>query len=95
MGEPHLDLLALPAGLLEGFRVGQRTDVLTHLFIKITSHFAHNCAGALRLQGAGRPDAGKHASPCLTQKAPYKGLAPSPKRSTSPRLMPTPQSWIA
>ncbi len=49
VSKPHLDLLALPAGLLEGFRIGQRTDVLTHLFMKIRDHFAHNCAGALRL----------------------------------------------
>jgi hypothetical protein len=54
VGKPHLDLLALSAGLLERLCIAQRTDVLTHLFIEVTSQFAHDCRRALRLQGAGR-----------------------------------------
>ena len=54
MGKPHLDLLALPAGLLEGLRIGQGADAFTDLFIDIARHFAHNCGGALRLKGAAR-----------------------------------------
>jgi hypothetical protein len=54
MGEPHLDLLALPARLLERVRMGQPADVLTHLLIDIAGHFAHDCGRAPRLQGAGR-----------------------------------------
>lgn len=54
MRKPHLDLLALPARLLEGFRVGQRADAITHLLIDIAGDLAHNRRRALRLQGAGR-----------------------------------------
>ena len=54
MGKPHLDLLALPAGLLEGLRIGQGADAFTDLFIDIARHFAHDCGGALRLKGAAR-----------------------------------------
>ena len=45
----HLDLLALAARLLEGFRIGQRTDTITHIFVKVAGNFAHGCGRALRL----------------------------------------------
>ena len=50
MGKPHLDLLALPAGQLEGFRSGQGADAVTDLFINIAGYFAYDCGGALWLQ---------------------------------------------
>src|SRR3984957_6135304 len=36
----HLNLLALPAGLLEGFRVGQGADTISHIFVDVTGDFA-------------------------------------------------------
>ena len=35
MCKPHLDLLALPTRLLEGLRIGQRTDMITHILIEV------------------------------------------------------------
>ncbi len=52
--KPDLDFLALPAGLLERLRIRQRTDVFTHFFIEVTSHFAHDRSGAPRLEDACR-----------------------------------------
>ena len=40
MGKSHLDLLALAARLLEGFRIGQRTDTITHILVEIAGDFA-------------------------------------------------------
>jgi hypothetical protein len=31
----HLDLLALAPRLLEGFRIGQRTDTIPHVFVEV------------------------------------------------------------
>jgi hypothetical protein len=31
----HLDLLALAAGLLEGFRIGQGADTISHIFVEV------------------------------------------------------------
>jgi len=35
MRKSYLDLLALAARLLEGFRIGQRTDAITHIFVEV------------------------------------------------------------
>ena len=40
-------------------------------------------------------ESGKNVSPCLTQKAPYKGLVPIPKRSVCSRATSTLLWWIA
>lgn len=50
----HLNLLALPAGLLEGFRVGQGADTISHIFVDVTGDFAHSRGRTLRLQQTGR-----------------------------------------
>jgi hypothetical protein len=49
MRKPHLDL-ALAARLLEGFRIGQRTDTITHIFVEVACDFARDRRRALRLQ---------------------------------------------
>jgi hypothetical protein len=54
MREPHLDFFALPAGLLEGVRIGQCADAIAHILVEVAGDFAHSCRGAPRLQGAGR-----------------------------------------
>src|SRR6202012_2823415 len=54
MGKPHLDLLALAARLLEGFRTGQRTDAIAHIFVEVPGDFADDCRRALWLQRAAR-----------------------------------------
>ena len=46
----HLDLLALAARLLEGCRIGQRTDTIPHIFVEVAGDFAHDRRRALRLQ---------------------------------------------
>ena len=46
----HLDLLALAAGLLEGFRISQGADMITHIFVEVAGDFAHSRGRALRLQ---------------------------------------------
>jgi hypothetical protein len=38
------------ARLLEGFRIGQPTDTLTHILVEIAGNFARDRRGALRLQ---------------------------------------------
>jgi hypothetical protein len=48
MGKPHLDLLALAARLLEGFRTGQRADAIAHILIEIAGDFARNRRGTPR-----------------------------------------------
>ncbi len=50
MRKSHLDLLALAARLLEGFRIGQRTDTITHIFVEVAGDFAFDRRRALRLQ---------------------------------------------
>src|SRR5262249_46338895 len=54
MSKPHLDLLALAARLLKGFRVGKRADAITHLLIDIAGDLAHGRRRAPRLQRADR-----------------------------------------
>ena len=54
MGKSHLDLLALPPRLMEGVRVDQGADLITHLLVKITGDLAYDRCRALRLQGTGR-----------------------------------------
>ena len=49
MRKSHLDLLALAARLLEGFRIGQRADAITHIFVEVAGEFAHWRRRALRL----------------------------------------------
>ena len=49
MRKSHLDLLALAARLLEGFRIGQRTDTITDIFVEVAGDFAHDRRRALRL----------------------------------------------
>ena len=46
----HLNLLALAAGLLEGFRIGQGADPISHIFVEVAGDLAHDRRGALRLQ---------------------------------------------
>ena len=50
MRKSHFDLLALAARLLEGFRIGQPTDTITHILVEVAGNFAHDRRGALRLQ---------------------------------------------
>ena len=40
MRKSHLNLLALTAGLLEGFRIGQGTDTISHIFVEVAGDFA-------------------------------------------------------
>src|SRR5579859_2586338 len=54
MREPHLYLLALTTGLLEGLRIGQRPDAVTHILIDVAGDLAHDRCRALWLQRAGR-----------------------------------------
>ena len=51
MREPHLDLFALPAGLLEGVRAGQYADAIAHILVEVASDFADGCRRAPWLQG--------------------------------------------
>jgi hypothetical protein len=37
MRKSHLDLLALAARLLEGFRIGQPTDTITHILVEVAA----------------------------------------------------------
>src|SRR6478609_5159830 len=46
----HLNLLALATGLLEGFRIGQGADPISHIFVEVAGDLAHDRRGALRLQ---------------------------------------------
>ena len=50
MSKSHLDFLTLAARLLEGFRIGQRTDTITHILVEVAGDFAHDRRRALRLQ---------------------------------------------
>jgi hypothetical protein len=50
MGKPHLDLFALAARLLEGFRIGERADAITHIFVEVAGDFADDRRRALWLQ---------------------------------------------
>ena len=45
MGKPHLDLLALAARLLEGLRVGESANVVSHVLVDVSGYLA---AGARR-----------------------------------------------
>ena len=54
MRKPHLYLLALTTGLLEGLRIGQRPDAVTHILIDVAGDLAHDRRRALWLQRAGR-----------------------------------------
>ena len=54
MRKSHLDLLPLAARLLEGFRIGQRTDTITHIFVEVACDFARDRRRALRLQRTSR-----------------------------------------
>lgn len=54
MCKPHLDLLAFPARLLEGLRVGQCADTITHILVEIAGDLSHHRRRALRLQRADR-----------------------------------------
>lgn len=54
MSKTHLDLFALAVRLLEGFRIGQRTDMIGHIFVDVTGNFAHDRRRAFGLQGAAR-----------------------------------------
>jgi hypothetical protein len=54
MRKPHLDLFALAARLLEGFRIGQRTDTIAHIFVDVAGNFPHDRRRAFGLQGAAR-----------------------------------------
>jgi hypothetical protein len=47
VGKPHLDLLALSTGLLEGFGIGQCPDLITDVLIEIASDLARNGRCAL------------------------------------------------
>lgn len=56
MSKPHLDLFALAVRLLEGFRIGQRTDMIAHIFVDVTGNFAHDrrrAFGLIVLQNSG------------------------------------------
>ena len=55
MGKPHLDFFALAARLLEGFRIGQRTDTIAYIFVEVAGNFTHDRRRAFGLQGAGWP----------------------------------------
>ena len=46
----HLDLLALTAGLQEGFRIGQGADTISHIFVEVAGDFARSRGRALWLQ---------------------------------------------
>ena len=46
----HFDFFALPARLLEGFRVGQGADAITHILVEVAGDLAHDRRRALRLQ---------------------------------------------
>jgi hypothetical protein len=46
----RLDLLALTAGLLEGFRIGQGADTISHIFVEVAGDFARHRSRALWLQ---------------------------------------------
>jgi hypothetical protein len=46
----HLDLLALTAGLLEDFRIGQGADTISHIFVEVAGDFARSRGRALWLQ---------------------------------------------
>ncbi len=45
----HLNLFTFAARLLEGFRIGQCTDAIAHIFVEITGDLARDCGRALRL----------------------------------------------
>jgi hypothetical protein len=52
----HLDLLALPARLLESFRIGQPTDTITYILVEIAGNFAHDRRGAVCTENLIRVD---------------------------------------
>jgi hypothetical protein len=49
VSKSHLDLLALATRLLDGFRIGQRTDTIPHIFAEVAGEFARYRRRALRL----------------------------------------------
>jgi hypothetical protein len=49
MRKSHLNLLAITAGLLKGFRIGQGADTTSHIFVDVAGDFAHGRGRALRL----------------------------------------------
>ncbi len=48
MRKSHFNLFALTTRLLEGFRIGQGTDTISHIFVEVAGDFTHRLSSGHR-----------------------------------------------